>query len=88
MTNTNENTYNTSNTIAPKQEVLDDVITVIGESTKPSEFESVNSLLRYKIDVTDDLAVKYADLMSKNDKLDSVKSGSNKILKKTTQYHL
>ena len=62
--------------------------TVIGESTKPSEFDSDNSLIRYKIDINDDLADKYADLMSKNERVDSYKTNSNKLLKKTTQFHL
>jgi len=35
-----------------------------------TEFNSGKTLLRFKIDVNEDLANKYADLMSKNEKID------------------
>ena len=49
---------------------MDDFNTIIGESTKLSEFASNTSVIRYKIHLNQTLVEKYADLMSKNEKFD------------------
>lgn len=69
---------------------MDDFSTVIGESTKPSEFASNTSVIRYKIHLNQTLVEKYADLMSKNEKLDLNEENvqHTKLLKKTTQLQL
>lgn len=61
--------------------------TIIGESTKASDFESGLSMIRYKIEPNDDLVEKYADIMSKNERIDS-KYNEARLLKKTSQLHL
>ncbi len=60
--------------------------------TNRTEFESGRSLLRFKIDVNENLANKYADLMSKNEKLDLVMDESeeeeSKMLKRKRELQL
>ena len=62
--------------------------TIIGESTKTSDFESGRSMLRYKIEYNDDLADKYVDIMSKNEMNESNKYNESKLLKRTSQLRL
>ncbi len=61
--------------------------TIEGESTKASEFESEKSILRYKLNVSENMIDKYVDIMSKNEHLNQNDDKSN-ILKRTNQLHL
>ena len=40
--------------------------------TNKTDFESGKTLMQFKIDINDSLANKYADLMSRNDKLEPI----------------
>ena len=63
--------------------------TIIGESTKTSDFESGMSMVRYKIEYNEDLAEKYVDIMSKNERIESSgKYNESKLLKRTSQLKL
>ncbi|CAF0708033.1 unnamed protein product [Brachionus calyciflorus] len=66
---------------------FEDAYTVVGESTKPSEFGSTHSLLRFKVQLNEDLVCKYTDIMSKNENLDQFNENDSnkKLLKKSTQ---
>lgn len=69
---------------------MDDFNTIIGESTRLSEFASNTSVIRYKIHLNQTLVEKYADLMSKNEKFDLNEENvkNTKILKKTNQLQM
>lgn len=56
-----------------------------------TEFASSKPMLRFKLDVNEELANKYADLMSKNDKPDPISEENEehgKILDKKRQLQL
>jgi len=59
------------------------------QSSKITEIESQNSLLRNDLDPNEELEEKYAYLMSQNQRLDSFKNeNGSKLLKKSTQFKL
>jgi hypothetical protein len=62
--------------------------TIEGESTKPSEFESEKSIIRYKLNVNQTILDKYVDIMSKNEHQNHYDDNQSNILKRTNQLHL
>jgi hypothetical protein len=59
-------------------------------SKQTSDFESSHSLIKFKIEPTDELVDKYAKMMSKKDRKESMKVNlsESKVLKKTNQLNL
>ena len=56
-----------------KRDLIDPNLLVESSKDWPkTEFNSGKTLLRFKIDVGEDLVNKYADLMSKNEKIDPI----------------
>ncbi len=66
----------------------DETKTIEGESTKASEFESEKSIIRYKLNVNQNMIDKYVDIMSKNENLNENDNNQSNILKRTNQLHL
>lgn len=62
---------------------------MVAQSSKLTELESQDSLLREDLNPNEELEEKYANLMSRNEHLDSFKNDTNntnnKLLKKSTQ---
>ena len=66
---------------------MDELYTIVGESTKQSEFESGQSVLRFKIDVNNDLINKYANILSTNERIALTKD-EGKLRGKALQLHM
>ena len=62
-----------------------EVFTLPGESTKLSEFGSNNSLIRFKLELDENLQEIYVGLKSKNQRIDSFSSKDGHLLKRTNQ---
>jgi hypothetical protein len=59
-------------------------------SKQTTDFESAHSLLKFKIEPTEELVDKYAKMMSKKERRESTKVNlsESKVLKKTNQLNL
>jgi len=55
-----------------RRDLIDPALLADSKEWPKTEFNSGRTLLRFKIDVDDDLVNKYADLMSKNEKIDPI----------------
>ena len=67
-------------------EIVDESL-LIADNTRTFDFESGKSVLKFKIDLNENLETRYVTLMSKNHKIDPIAENeeSPKLIKKKTQ---
>lgn len=70
-------------------EIIDESL-IMNDYTRTTDFESGKSVLKFKIDLNQNLETKYVALMSKNQKIDPIAENeeNTKLIKKKTQLQL